>query len=198
MKDIENQDDLYYLVDNFYKRLLSDASISYIFTDVVKIKLEEHLPILVTFWSQAIFDTGGYFNNLTKIHLDINEKENLTPELFTIWLNHFNDSVDDNFVGTNAEKIKTQALSLATIMQIKINIDTSKIQIIINSIEYLNSIYNIFTFTIIENVEPNITNNIAFLSHELRNPLQTINLASMLLNKTDLIPDNQQKYIKMI
>ena len=61
MKDIENQDDLYYLVDNFYKRLLSDASISYIFTDVVKIKLEEHLPILVTFWSQAIFDTGGYF-----------------------------------------------------------------------------------------------------------------------------------------
>jgi hemoglobin len=89
----------------------------------VKIKLEEHLPILVTFWSQAIFDTGGYFNNLTKIHLDINEKENLTPELFTIWLNHFNDSVDDNFVGTNAEKIKTQALSLANIMQIKINID---------------------------------------------------------------------------
>lgn len=123
MKDIENQDDLYYLVDNFYKRLLSDASISYIFTDVVKIKLEEHLPILVTFWSQAIFDTGGYFNNLTKIHLDINEKKNLTPELFKIWLNHFNDSVDDNFVGTNAEKIKTQALSLATIMQIKINID---------------------------------------------------------------------------
>jgi hemoglobin len=123
MKDIENQDDLYYLVDNFYKRLLSDASISYLFTDVVKIKLEEHLPILVTFWSQAIFDTGGYFNNLTKIHLDINRKENLTPELFTIWLNHFKNSVDDNFVGTNAEKIKTQALSLATIMQIKINID---------------------------------------------------------------------------
>jgi signal transduction histidine kinase/CheY-like chemotaxis protein len=82
--------------------------------------------------------------------------------------------------------------------KIKINIDTNKIQIIINSIEYLNSIYNIFTFTIIENVEPNITNNIAFLSHELRNPLQTINLASMLLNKTDLTPDNQQKYIRMI
>ncbi len=123
MKDIETQDDLYFLVDNFYQRLLSDSSISYIFTDVVKIKLEEHLPILVTFWSQAIFDTGGYFNNLTKIHLDINEKEKLTPELFTIWLNHFNAAVDANFIGSNAEKIKTQALSLATVMQIKINID---------------------------------------------------------------------------
>ncbi|MDH4402866.1 MAG: group III truncated hemoglobin [Flavobacterium sp.] len=123
MKDIETQDDLYFLVDNFYQRLLSDSSISYIFTDVVKIKLEEHLPILVTFWSQAIFDTGGYFNNLTKIHLDINEKEKLTPEIFTIWLNHFNAAVDNNFIGNNAEKIKTQALSLATVMQIKINID---------------------------------------------------------------------------
>jgi hemoglobin len=123
MKDIENQDDLYFLVHHFYQRLLSDAAISYIFTDVVKIKLEEHLPILVTFWSQAIFDTGGYFNNLTKIHLDINDKEKLTPELFTIWLIHFNASVNDNFVGANAEKIKTQALSLATVMQIKINID---------------------------------------------------------------------------
>jgi hemoglobin len=123
MKDIENQDDLYFLVDSFYQRLLADASISYIFTDVVKIKLEEHLPILVTFWSQTLFDTGGYFNNLTKIHLDINEKEKLTPELFAIWINHFNTTVDENFVGTNADKIKTQALSLATVMQIKINID---------------------------------------------------------------------------
>ena len=123
MKDIENQKDLYFLVDHFYQRLLSDSSISYIFTDVVKIKLEEHLPILVTFWSQAIFDTGGYFNNLTKIQLDINEKEKLTPELFSIWLSHFNAAVDDNFIGINAEKIKTQALSLATVMQIKINID---------------------------------------------------------------------------
>jgi hemoglobin len=123
MKDIETQDDLYFLVDHFYQKLLSDSSISYLFTEVVKIKLEEHLPILVTFWSQAIFDTGGYFNNLTKIHLDINEKEKLTPELFTIWLNHFNETVDENFIGNNAEKIKTQALSLATIMQIKINID---------------------------------------------------------------------------
>lgn len=120
MNDIQNQDDLYLLVDNFYQKLLSDKSISYIFTDVVKIHLEEHLPILVTFWSQAILGTGGYTNNLTQIHLDIDKKEHLTPELFKIWLNHFNNSVDENFMGEKAEQIKTQALSIATIMQIKI------------------------------------------------------------------------------
>ena len=120
MKDIENTEDLLLLVDAFYKKLLSDPSISYIFTDVVKIKIEEHLPILVTFWSQALFNTGGYFKNLTQIHLDISKKEFLTPALFQTWLMHFNATVDQLFEGQNAEKIKTQALSIATVMQIKI------------------------------------------------------------------------------
>jgi hemoglobin len=120
MTDIQNQDDLYFLVNEFYKKLLADDKISYIFTDVVKIKLEEHFPILVTFWSQAILGTGGYTNNLTQIHLDVNAKEYLSPELFTIWLNHFYNAVDDNFIGEKAEQIKTQALSIANIMQIKI------------------------------------------------------------------------------
>ena len=120
MTDITTQKDLYNLVETFYKKLLSDPSISYIFTDVVKIKIEEHLPILVTFWSQAILGTGGYTNNLTQIHLDIDKKEHLTPELFKIWLNYFYKTVDENFAGKNSENIKTQALSIATILQIKI------------------------------------------------------------------------------
>jgi hemoglobin len=120
MNDIKTQEDLYLLVADFYKKLLTDNRISYIFTDVVKIKLEEHLPILVTFWSQVILGTGGYSNNLTQIHLDVNLKEHLSPELFTIWLEHFYTAVDENFMGENSEKIKTQALSLATILKIKI------------------------------------------------------------------------------
>ena len=120
MKDIQNQEDLYVLVDEFYKKLLADPSISYIFTDVVKIKIEEHLPILVTFWSQGILGTGGYTKNLTQIHLDIDKKEHLTPELFKTWLAHFFTTVDELFKGEKAEQIKTQALSIATIMQIKI------------------------------------------------------------------------------
>ena len=120
MNDVLNQDDLYIIVEDFYKKLLSDAKISYIFTDVVIIKLEEHLPILVTFWSQAILGTGGYTNNLTQLHLDVNRKVYLSPELFKIWLQHFDNTVDDLFAGSNAEKIKTNALNIATVLQIKI------------------------------------------------------------------------------
>lgn len=122
MNDIQTKDDLYLLVDEFYKKLFADERISYIFTEVIPIHLhlEEHLQMLVTFWSQAILGTGGYTNNLTQLHLDVHAKSSLTPELFKIWLHHFYTSVDENFKGEKAEQIKTQALSIATILQIKI------------------------------------------------------------------------------
>lgn len=120
MNDIQTQEDLYKVVDDFYKKLLADDAISYIFTDVVKVKLEEHLPILVTFWSQSILGTGGYFNNLTQIHLDLNAKSFLSKELFEIWLNHFETAINENFQGINCERMKNQAHNLSTIMQIKI------------------------------------------------------------------------------
>ncbi len=120
MKDIQTQEEIYTVVDEFYKKLLADEKISYIFTDIVKIKLEEHLPILVTFWSQAILGTGGYTNNLTQIHLDVNAKSYLSKELFDIWLTHFEAAINENFEGFNSERMKNQAHNLSIIMQIKI------------------------------------------------------------------------------
>lgn len=120
MNDISSKSDLELLLSEFYSKLLIDNTISYIFTDIVKINLQDHLPILVTFWSQAILGTGGYTNNLTQIHLNVNAKEYLSPKMFVIWLKHFNKTVDENFKGENSEKIKTQALNIATVLQIKI------------------------------------------------------------------------------
>lgn len=122
MHDITTQDDIYKIVDEFYKKLFADERISYIFTDIVPIdkKLEEHLQILVKFWSQALLGTGGYVNNLTQIHIDVHLKSKLTKELFDIWLHHFETSINENFEGFNAERMKNMAHNLSTIMQIKI------------------------------------------------------------------------------
>lgn len=128
MTDIENQQDLYFMVAEFYKKLLADTKIAYIFTDLVKIKIEEHLPILVTFWSQMIFETGGYTNNLTDIHLKVDQMEHLTPELFEIWISHFNETLDENFNGKNADEIKHHAQNLSIILQIKIKAQQQKLK----------------------------------------------------------------------
>lgn len=120
MKDIENRQDLELLLAEFYNKLLKDPGISYIFTDVANIDLTHHLPILADFWELSIFHTGNYRNNPMQVHLDLNSMEKLTEEHFNIWLNHFYDTVDEHFEGLNAEKIKTRAVSIGTVMKIKL------------------------------------------------------------------------------
>jgi hemoglobin len=121
MKDIETRADLEVLTRKFYNRLLEDERVSYIFTDVAKINLEEHLPVITDFWELSMFHTGNYRNNPMQIHMQLNVKEQLTAEHFDVWLGHFNTTVDELFFGANAEKIKTRALSIATIMKIKVS-----------------------------------------------------------------------------
>ncbi len=130
-----------------------------------------------------------YLNESAKIFLkninNINKNSYINVSILN-YLPHLQSLISDKFMKNK---------------KIKLNIDNYKIYIIINSIEYLNTKYNIFTFNIIDNDsnQSNSTNSIAMLSHELRNPLQTINLASALLSKK--ITDNSQqidKYIKMI
>lgn len=121
MQDIENKQDLEILLSKFYSKLLSDESISYIFTDIAKINLETHLPKIIDFWNLSLFGKGNYSNNVMKIHLDLNSEENLNQKHFDTWLNSFNQTVEANFSGKNAEIIKTKALSIATVMQIKMS-----------------------------------------------------------------------------
>lgn len=120
MRDIETRKDIEILLQEFYNRLLKDNSISYIFTDVAKIDLEAHLPHLADFWEQVLFHTGGYRKNVLQIHLDLHAKEKLTDEHFETWLKHFYATTDSLYGGTNAEAIKTRALSVANVMKIKI------------------------------------------------------------------------------
>ena len=119
MKDIQNRSDIDLLMRDFYGRLLKDPTISYVFTDVAKIDLEAHLPTIGDFWEQNLLHTGNYKNNVLQIHQHLNQLKKLSTDLFEIWLNHFYNAIDANFSGENSEKAKTRALSIATIMKIK-------------------------------------------------------------------------------
>lgn len=123
-KDIENREDLVLLMSRFYNKLLKNNTINYIFTDIANIDLEHHLPIIVDFWNLSLFGKGNYKNNVLKLHLDLNEKATLTTNHFKTWLEAFNSTVDENFSGENSEKIKTKALSISTVMQIKLHKST--------------------------------------------------------------------------
>lgn len=120
-KDIENRDDLLLLMQEFYKKLLSDDSISYLFTDVAKIKLDHHFPVLVNFWDSVLFQSATYHKNAMQPHLALHEKSPLAKHHFDTWLGYFKQTVDELFEGGKAFVIKEKATSIATVMQIKIS-----------------------------------------------------------------------------
>lgn len=121
MRDIQTRDDLSILLWAFYTKLLTDPAISYIFTDVAKIHLESHMPSLTDFWEQTLLERNGYRKNVLEIHMHLNALEPLTDAYFEIWLRHFNATIDTLFAGETAEKAKIRALSIATIMKIKLH-----------------------------------------------------------------------------
>ena len=119
-KDITNREDLMLLMVLFYKKLLSDSSINYLFTDVAKIDLDHHLPVLVDFWDSILFQTGAYQKNAMQPHMALHQKSPLDKQHFETWLRYFKETVDEQFDGNNAFIIKERATSIATVMQIKI------------------------------------------------------------------------------
>jgi hemoglobin len=120
MSDIQTRADIELLMEFFYAKLLADNAIGYIFTDVAQIDLEQHLPHIIDFWEQTVLHSGNYRKNVLQIHLDLNAKEPLSKNHFEIWLDHFNATIDENFKGANCEIMKTRALSVANVMQIKL------------------------------------------------------------------------------
>ncbi len=120
MRDIENREDLLFLMEAFYGTMLKDENIGYIFTDVAQLNLENHLPLLADFWNNALFHAGGYKSNVVQIHKDLNEKETLTPDHFKRWLLLLENTIDANFKGEVADKMKLRASQVGMTMQAKL------------------------------------------------------------------------------
>jgi hemoglobin len=119
--DIRNREDLLKLVTSFYDKLLKDNSINYLFTEVAKIDLTHHLDVLVDFWDNILFQKDTYRKNAMQPHLNLHQKSPLQKQHFDLWLKYFNNTVDELFEGEKAFLAKERALSIATVMQIKIH-----------------------------------------------------------------------------
>lgn len=118
--DISTREDIESLMNTFYERLLADERISYIFTDVAKLDIKTHIPVIADFWESVLLNKNVYHNNAMKIHMVLNEKTPLTKEHFNVWLTHFTETVDEFFEGPVALLAKQRAKSVATLMEIKI------------------------------------------------------------------------------
>lgn len=120
-KDIQNESDIKKLVDLFYERVLSDNVIGFVFTEVNPIVMEEHMPIMYSFWNSVLLGKPGYNGNVMNKHLDLNEKLKLTANHFSHWLFLWEETVAENFEGEKANEAISRAKNIAAVMQFQLN-----------------------------------------------------------------------------
>ncbi len=119
--DIETRADVDRLMKKFYERAINDETIGYVFTEVAKLDLEKHLPVIGDFWETIIFGTGNYQKhgrNPLQIHGELNSKTPLRAEHFRRWLKLFHETLDATFAGERAEFTKHRAEAIANRMLI--------------------------------------------------------------------------------
>jgi hemoglobin len=63
LHDLRDRADIGDLVGEFYRRAFADPLIGPIFTDVAKMDLDHHLPIICDFWETVLFNAGLYRRN---------------------------------------------------------------------------------------------------------------------------------------
>lgn len=120
MNDIETRIDIDLLMRVFYERALADEEIGYVFTDVAKLDLDHHLPIIGDFWETMLFQTGNYARhsrNPLEVHKALHLRSTLRSFHFERWLEIFESSVDGEFKGARADFLKMRANSIAVRMQ---------------------------------------------------------------------------------
>lgn len=115
--DILGRKELEHLVNSFYDKVKADALLAPLFA---RVNWERHLPVMYAFWENALFFTGGYFGNPLKSHKALHDKSPLNDAHFKRWQQLFIETVDEYYEGEKATLAKQRALSISTVMQLKI------------------------------------------------------------------------------
>ena len=73
-------------------------------------------------WNDVLFDTITYKNNVMQKHLTVHRNMKFKKSHFEVWISYFFDVIDANFSGEKSIVMKNRASSIATVMQLKMNI----------------------------------------------------------------------------
>lgn len=111
--DIEERGDVEALVRAFYGRALTDPVIGFLFTDVAKLDLEAHVPVITSFWETILLGAQSYGGGAFAVHAGLDRKAKLRPGHFQRWLVLWRTTVDEHFTGPRADEAKRHAERVA-------------------------------------------------------------------------------------
>ncbi len=125
MKELENREDIEFLVDTFYKKIIDNDKIGFFFTKVIKLDWNKHIPIMCDFWETTLLGVAKYKGNPMLKHIELNAIEELNAKHFEHWLDLWKESIQENFVGEMSEEAIKRAEQIGGLMKFKIKQHTT-------------------------------------------------------------------------
>jgi hemoglobin len=113
------------LVETFYGRVLQDPDLAPIFRQALSDRWNEHLSIMVDFWSSIALRTGRYGGKPHRAHAGLN----LSPELFGRWLALFEETAREVCEPDVAAFFIDRAQRIAESLQISLGIGPKALQL---------------------------------------------------------------------
>lgn len=118
--DIKKPKDIQRVINAFFKKVKKDKLLAPYFADKSKADWEAFLPVMCSFWENALFYSGGYHGNPMQKHSEMNATRSFSAEHYDRWITLFAASVDEKYAGEKAELMKERSRNISTIMQVKI------------------------------------------------------------------------------
>ena len=121
MNDIQNRKDVTLLVHTFYSKVRANEKLGPIFNKAIT-DWEHHLEHLTDFWESQLFRRNLYEGNPLEKHVAIDKANNnqITNDLFGLWLQFWIQTLDELFVGEKVAIAKNRARNIASFLFMEI------------------------------------------------------------------------------
>lgn len=122
-KKLETTDDIKLLVDTFYTNLLADERIGYMFAHLKGKHWQAHLEKMYRFWSDNAFNSTEYQGNPMLAHIKLHKRQAMSYEMFAIWFEYWQNTVNQLFYGETAEHLIFRASTIKDLMEQRVLTD---------------------------------------------------------------------------
>ena len=116
VRDLRDADDVDGFVRAFYRRAAMDDVLGPVF-EAAGVDWSVHIPTLIEFWSWQLFGVPGYEGHPLLAHRHLQAATPFRPAHYERWLEIFDDTIDERFIGPTAEAAKARARKMAAAMR---------------------------------------------------------------------------------
>ncbi len=118
--DLDTRGKIHDVVVHFYREVVFDELLAPVFGEVAEVDWTEHIPKLIDYWCQVLLGEPGYAGYILGPHRSVHEMCPFTAELFDRWYQLWAESIDSHWSGPLADKAKTHANRIASVLSRKL------------------------------------------------------------------------------